>query len=166
MGDKRRFDLFAKFVASQIRPSIRGDVRVADVAAGKGGLSFALREHGFRNIVPFEPLPRRGGQVRRLGIRAQEFMPAHASEFDLIVGMHPDGATDCILAGAALHRKMAIVSPCCVRPNAWTYWGSKVSHKDWHAHLLRRSAEAGLVLQVGALKMTGANTIMWGGQCR
>jgi hypothetical protein len=163
MGDSRRFDLFARFVANQVRPSIRGDLRVADVAAGKGYLSWALREHGFIKVVPFEPHPRRGGQVRRLGIRAQEFTPTMAQDFDLIVGMHPDEATDCMLSGAALHRKMVIVCPCCVRPNAWSYSGARNSHVDWRRHLINRSRQSGLELNQGALKMTGANALLWGG---
>jgi len=82
--------------------------------------------------------------------------------FDLIVGMHPDGATDCILEGAARYGALAVISPCCVRPNAWTYWGNKQSRRMWHEHLLLQSARRGLALQVGNLKMTGANTVMWG----
>ena len=130
MGDPRRFDLFASFIANLVPPA--------------------------------EPAPRRGGQVRRLGIRVQNFEPSFAKDFDLVVGMHPDAATDCILAGAALHGALAVVCPCCVRPNAWSYWGSGQSHTDWQSHLVARSAEAGLPLQVGQLKMTGANRIMWG----
>lgn len=162
MGDPRRFDLFARFVASLIHPSERGDMLVADVAAGKGYLSWALREHGFRRITPFEPAPRRGGQVRRLGIRVQAFRPEHARDFDLVVGMHPDAATDCILSGAALHGKLVVVCPCCVRPNAWSYWGNGQSHAEWEVHLVDRSAADGLELTVGRLKMNGANRVMWG----
>jgi hypothetical protein len=162
MGDPRRFDLFARFVANLVHPSERGDLRVADVAAGKGFLSWALREHGFRRITPFEPSPRRGGQVRRLGIRVHDFLPEHARDFDLVVGMHPDAATDCILAGAATHGALAVVSPCCIRPNAWAYWGNGRSHQEWEEHLVSRSAVEGLHLETGRLKMTGANRVMWG----
>jgi hypothetical protein len=163
MGDPRRFDLFAKFIANLVPPGERGEIRVADVAAGKGALSWALREHGFRRITPFEPAPRRGGQVRRLGIRVEDFEPSFARDFDLLVGMHPDAATDCILSGAALYRRMAVISPCCVKPNAWSFGGRRNSRVDWHRHLLARSKEEGLHLEMGELRMTGANRIMWGG---
>lgn len=162
MGDKRRFDLFARFIANLVPPGERMATRVADVAAGKGMLSWALRQHGFLNITPFEPRPRRGGQVTRLGIQVRDFTPELAKGFDLIAGMHPDGATDCILEGAARYGALAVVSPCCVRPNAWTYWGNKQSHRMWHEHLVSTSAKRGLVLQTGKLKMDGANTVMWG----
>lgn len=162
MGDKRRFDLFAKFVANQVPPGRRAGVRVADVAAGKGYLSWALREQGFRHIVPFEPRPRRGGQVRRLNMRVQEFAPAMARDFDVIVGMHPDAATDCILSGAAISGALAVVCPCCVRPNAWSYWGNKASRSAWVRHLVDRSRASGLNLAQTSLPMVGSNVVLWG----
>jgi hypothetical protein len=163
VGDKRRFDLFARFIAFKIPVSMRADLRVADVAAGRGYLSFALREHGFRRIVPFEPFPRRCGQVYRLNIQVREFNSKLAEGFDLLVGMHPDGATDCILDGAAKFGAMAIISPCCIRPNAWVYWGDKLSHKDWQAHLKKEAMRRGLELQEDRLPMTGANVVLYGG---
>jgi hypothetical protein len=162
VGDKRRFDLFAKFIANLVPPADRLLMRVADVAAGKGALTWALRQHGFLNIVPFEPAPRRGGHVTRLGMQVRNFTSELAKGFDLIVGMHPDGATDHILDGAARYGALAVISPCCVRPSAWTYWGNKLSHKQWHEHLMAQSSKRGLELQAGRLKMTGANAVMWG----
>ncbi len=162
MGDPRRFDLFARFVANLIEPSRRANMRVADVATGRGSLSWALREHGFQQITPFEPVPRRGGQVRRLGIRVQDFEPSFARDFDLVIGMHPDAATDCILSGCALHGALAVVCPCCVRPNAWSYRGNQRSRREWEKHLLRKSADYGLNISTTTLPMSGANTVMWG----
>lgn len=162
MGDPRRFDLFARFIARLVPYGERMRMRVADVAAGKGSLSWELRRHGFLNITPFEPKPRRGGQVRRLGIAVTDFTPGMAENFDLIVGMHPDGATDCILDGAARFGALAVISPCCVRPNAWPYEGGPRDHGAWHEHLVAQSAARGLALQQGRLSMTGANAVMWG----
>lgn len=166
MGDVRRFDVFARFIASQIPERKRKDLRVADVAAGKGYLSFALREHGFRCITPFEPSPRKGGQVRRLGIQVRNF---EGGEFDLIVGMHPDEATDVILDVAAKTKARAIVVPCCVRPVRWTFWGNQGPHRDadtnhfraWVTHLKRESDRRGLRLNEALLEMTGRNVVLW-----
>jgi hypothetical protein len=160
MGDLRRFTVFADFIAEHVRDR---SVRIADVAAGKGALTWALRERGFRHIVPFEPAPRRGGQVTRLGMQVRDFRPELAEGFDLLVGMHPDAATDCILDGAARSGASVVVSPCCVRPNVWTYWGSRRSHRQWHDHLVLQAARRGLRLQTDRLRMTGANAVMWGG---
>lgn len=149
----------ADFVAAHVPDR---SVRIADVAAGKGALTWALMARGFENIVPFEPEPRRGGHVTRLGMLVRDFLPEDANGFDLLVGMHPDAATDCILDGAARFGTTAIVSPCCVRPKAWVYWGNKLSHKEWQTHLIRRSAERGLRLRRGQLRMSGANALLFG----
>lgn len=162
MGDRRRFDVFARLIAGLVAPAERLAMRVADVASGKGALSWALREHGFAAITPFEPAPRRGGQVRRLGIQVRDFEPAHARGFDLIVGMHPDGATDCMLEGAARSGALVVVCPCCVRPNAWTYWGGRNDRRAWVDHLVARAAQSGLALEQGQLAMGGSNTVLWG----
>lgn len=167
MGDPLRFDVFARFIAHLIPPAVRATMRVADIAAGKGALSWALMRQGFRRITPFEPAPRRGGQVTRLGIAVRDFTPDDAKDFDLVVGMHPDEATDCILAGAAAHGALAVVCPCCVRPRAWAYAGAlgwrSATHAEWHAHLVAQSAARGLALQQGRLAISGANAVLWGG---
>lgn len=156
MGDRRRFDIFADFIARQIKDK---SARIADVAAGGGYLSFALRERGFKYITPFEPYPRRGGQVRRLGIQARLF--DDGSKFDVLVGMHPDEATDVILDEAIKHRLRAIVVPCCAKPTRWVYWGAKGSVRDWCASLKRQAERRGLWLNETILKMTGANTVLF-----
>lgn len=170
MGDPARFDVFARFIARLVPPAERMTMRVADVAAGKGGLSWALLRHGFRRITPFEPHPRAGGQVLRLGIAVRDFEPDDARHFDLVVGMHPDQATDAILAGAAAHGALAVVSPCCVKPKVWPYGGDlgwqRASHEEWQEHLVAQSAARGLALQQGRLPMTGANAVLWGGSQR
>ena len=167
MGDRRRFDVFARFVARLVPPADRAGMRVADVASGKGGLSWALMQQGFRDITPFEPRPRAGGQVVRLNIQVREFTPDDAADFDVVVGMHPDEATDAILDGAARHRALAVVSPCCVKPRVWPYGGllgwQRASHEEWHEHLVAQAAARGLALQQGRLSMGGANAVLWGG---
>jgi hypothetical protein len=160
MGDVRRFDVFARFIASHIPERKRKDLRVADVAAGKGMLSWALRENGFRNVTPFEPFPRKGGQVRRLGIQARNF---EGGDFDLIVGMHPDEATDVILDEASKTGARVFVVPCCAKVTRWTYWGARSGLRDWVEHLKRESARRDLELAEARLSMTGANIVLWGG---
>ena len=155
MGDKRRFDMFAAYIAERIPAG----ARIADVAAGKGQLSFRLRLLGY-NVTTFEPAPRRGGQVTRLGMVCRDFRPDDAAGFDAVVGMHPDAATDCILEGAARHGAIGIVCPCCIRPNAWVYWGNKCSHAQWESHLREKSRERGLRVIHDRLRMNGASTII------
>ena len=157
MGDLRRHDLFARFIATQVPDR---SARIADVAAGKGYLSFALRHLGYRNVVPFEPAPRKGGQVTRLGMQARNFTPSLAAGFDVLVGMHPDEATDCILDAAATTGAKAIVCPCCAKPTAWAYWGAKCAYNEWVAHLEKQSARRGLVLRRDVLPMNGRSLVL------
>lgn len=160
MGDRRRFQVFAEFIARQV-PDRRA--RIADVAAGKGALSFALRRLGYENVVPFEPRPRKGGHVRRLGMRVGLF-EAGAEPFDVVVGMHPDEATDHVLDAALRSRgTLSIVVPCCVRPSAWPWpesWGA--SHWAWLGHLVKESKRRGLRLGETSLPMHGRNTVLFG----
>lgn len=161
MGDRRRFDLFAQFIARQVPDRA---ARIADVAAGKGSLSFALRRLGYQNVVPFEPKPRKGGHVRRLGMRVGLFNAALEAPFDVVVGMHPDDGTDHVLDAAVRSRgTLAIVVPCCVRPSAWPWpeaFGA--SHWAWLGHLVKESKRRGLRLGGTSLPMTGRNTVLYG----
>lgn len=157
MGDTRRFELFADLIGRRV-PNRRA--RIADVAAGKGALTFALRRRGFVNVIPFEPAPRRGGQVTRTGMRVQRFTADCAREFDVLVGMHPDGATDEILQGSAEHGPLSIVCPCCAVGSAWAYWGAKLSHRQWVDHLVRQSLQRGLRIERSTLRMTGRNSVL------
>lgn len=156
MGDKRRFDLFASYIEVRVPK----DARIADVAAGKGYLSFALLRKGFKHVTPFEPDPRRGGQVTRLGMHVENFTSEHARDFDVVVGMHPDAATDHILDGCARFGLHGIVVPCCIKPSAWTYWHNRSSHAQWESHLREQSRERGLRVFGDKLKMVGANSVI------
>ena len=124
MGDPRRFDVTAKFIATNFPPPRR----VADVAGGQGNLSLLLVERGYDCSVidprktALSKRERRHSRRQRLAferIRAQ-FQPEMAEGFDLVVGLHPDGATEAI-CHAALVCPVVLV-PCC------KYWQGMESH--------------------------------------
>ena len=98
MGDSRRFDVTAAFIAKNFRPC-----RVADVAGGKGEMSTALRKYGFDCTVI---------DTRKGAGRCAKFTLAMVTDYDLLVGLHPDGATE-TLAQAALSGKPVVIVPCC-----------------------------------------------------
>lgn len=167
MGDSRRFDLFAAFIERQVSNK---NARIADVAAGKGYLSLALRQRGFKNVISFEPKSR--NKIKGLQYKARYF---EGGDFDVIVGMHPDQATDVILDEAARIRATAIVVPCCALPTRWTFWDmpmhqsrgipthrSNTSYSRWIDHLIRESAKRGLQLDKTALPMNGRNLVLYG----
>jgi len=117
MADKRRFDLFAD-VLTQRFPA----PRIFDIAGGMGKLNLALRERG-REVLTFDerhkhlPVP----YARR------RFTLEEPCACELVVGMHPDGATRIIVEYAAHHRVPFAIVPCC-SDNGMPY-------KPWMRHL-------------------------------
>ncbi len=168
MGDSRRFDLFAEFISQQVTNK---QARIADVAAGKGYLSLALRQRGYKNVVSFEPNIR--NKVKGLQYKACYFNGG--KEFDVIVGMHPDQATDVILDEASKSGALALVVPCCALATRWTFWNmpnhqgrgipihrDTSAYKRWLSHLKVESSKRGLRLDQTQLAMNGRNIVLYG----
>lgn len=114
MGDRNRFQVTADFIALNF-----SQCRVADVAGGTGQLSFLLAQRGFTcDIVdPRETdLPKESrvlARRSRLPIRRIQSNFGHemAEQYDLAVGLHPDGAT-LEICHSAKYVPVVIV-PCC-----------------------------------------------------
>lgn len=156
MGDARRFDLFAKFIARQ---GFSQDTRIGDIASGKGYLQCALREQGFVAIESWEARP---GLRKRGTHRRQRFDYRTAPRgYALVVGMHPDEATDHIIAYAAKHRVPFVVCPCCVKPSASVLHG-KYTYATWINHLRLWAERQGFCLSTSLLPMQGRNIILKG----
>lgn len=159
MGDSRRFDLFAELIARNF-PQAR-EFPVADVAAGKGHLRAALWERGFRRVTCWDRQHKMA--KARPGQRFQLFDYRHAPpDYVLAVGMHPDEASDHVVLWAARHRRPFILCPCCIKPSASTYWGSRSSHRSWNDHLARLAVSAGMTVTETCLQMKGRNVVMIG----
>lgn len=124
MGDPRRFEVMARFVEANFPPPRR----VADVAGGQGNLSLLLVERGYDCTVidprstALSKRERQYSRRKRLAFQRAKmcFQPELAEDFDLVVGLHPDGATEAI-CHAALIRPVVLV-PCC------RYWRGIESH--------------------------------------
>lgn len=156
MGDRRRFDLFAKFVARQGYPL---DTRIGDIASGKGYLQWALREQGFLAIESWDG--RRGIRTRGRH-RYQRFDYRNAPRgYALVVGMHPDEATDQIIAYAAKHRVHFIVCPCCVKPSA-SVMSTQHTYQAWIEHLRLWAERQGFRVSTSLLPMQGRNIVLKG----
>jgi hypothetical protein len=148
MGDRRRFDVFADFIA---RNWPNRALRIADVAGGKGGLHAALYQRGYRNIVTFDKRRNRANPARR-HYRFGYFGEGIDEPYDLVVAMHPDEATDVAMKWARSRGVPYAVVPCCEKPTVWRFDGG-----DWLAHLLRHAPEA----RTTALPMGGKNVVIW-----
>lgn len=108
-GAKGRFEEIAEFIADHYENSIRF---IGDVAGGQGMLSRLLNKKFNYQSEVIDP---RGRAMVGVPVRAEEFQPAMAHYYDLLIGLHPDEATR-PLAEAALVRPVLMV-PCC---NFWT----------------------------------------------
>ena len=108
-GDATRFDVLASFIYDRYGSSIE---YIADVAGGQGMLARILNKKYNYTCEVVDP---RGWVLKGVPNRKQEFDPALAPYYDLIVGLHPDEALRAT-AQAALIRP-AILIPCC---NFWS----------------------------------------------
>jgi hypothetical protein len=125
VADKRRFELFARWITDRWPAP-----RVYDVAGGQGKLNEALTRLG-RTVTTFDR------KVKHLPVRYVEriFTLDEPCEADAVVGMHPDGATRIIIEYAARHRIPFAVVPCCS--------DNSMSYKPWVRHLQALAAERG-----------------------
>ena len=125
----KRAELFADFILNNL-PVDTGDV-VLDVAGGRGDLAFELAiKRGFVNVVTIDPRPERIKRWQRklLVKKSDSKLPRHVQGFfdeevafdfkpHLILGLHPDEATE-VIVDVALRLKVAFaVVPCCVFAN-------------------------------------------------
>jgi hypothetical protein len=114
MGDRRRFEVFAEFILRNSKPC-----HVADVAGGQGYLSLILAQHGYdctiidpRNTNLSAP-DRKSARSNHVSLRRTKckFIAEMAQGYDLVVGLHPDGATYELCRAAKVCRTMIV--PCC-----------------------------------------------------
>jgi hypothetical protein len=134
MGDKRRFKEFALLIA-KLYPD--KSLTIADVAGGKGQLQMELRCLGYRNVVTFDKRNKKTvvrKARRKMQYKQKWFDSRIATSYDLIIGMHPDEATDHIIIEASKRRVPFLVCPCCIEPSAVTYRDRR-TYKAWYGHL-------------------------------
>ena len=155
MGDTSRFRLMADLIAKQLPTS----TRIADVASGKGGLQAELYTRGFRSVVSWDKRPKNAGPRRNYRNALFDYRSA-PREYDAVIGMHPDGATDHIVSYAIKHRVPFIVCPCCVVPSATKLHA--IGYTGWVDHLARLACDAGFDVWTTNLPMRGRNTVIVG----
>lgn len=123
MGDRCRFAILASFIERNFPPS--RFPRVADVAGGTGMLSLELLRLGYRATVidpPRSGLPKGVRKQERKGaLKSGRLLTpmfdnkpvgqADLSDFDLLVGLHPDEATEPLVYLA--QQTPVVLVPCC-----------------------------------------------------
>ena len=169
MGDKRRFSVLADFIVRNFPPS--RFPAVADIAGGTGMLSLELLHRGYSTTVID---PRKSGLSHKVRKREKKralktgrlLQPTYIrspicetdlSEFDLLIGLHPDEATEPI-ARAARERPVVLV-PCCSKDFGIT------SHGSPNATETVRRIWRGMKInwRETLLPITGKNVVLWTG---
>jgi len=108
MGDTKRFRLLADF----IQRNYPHKKTILDVAGGKDNyLAQELRKNGYE-VKSIDP---KSKDIRDLFTLELLRELEESERFDLIVGLHPDGATKDICKAASTHD--IVIVPCC---NMWT----------------------------------------------
>jgi hypothetical protein len=145
MADKRRFELFAELITRTF-PAARA---AFDIAGGMGKLNTALTARGL-DVVTFDK------RWKRDAVRYAErlFTLDEPCACDVLVGMHPDGATRIIVEYAAKHRVPFAIVPCCA--------DNGMPYKPWMRHLAELGNELGLRVEETALPMQGRARVLIG----
>jgi hypothetical protein len=146
MADKRRFDLFADLITTRFLAP-----RIFDVAGGMGKLNEALTRRG-RDVTTFD---RRHKHLPVKNFQERIFTLDEPCACELVVGMHPDGATRLIVEYAAKHHVPFAIVPCCSE--------NGMSYKPWMRHLTELAKDAGFArVEEAMLPMDGRARVLVG----
>ena len=146
MADQRRFELFARFLVERFPAA----PRVFDVAGGMGKLNEALSALG-RQVTTFD----RRHKHLPVTFAEREFTLDEPCAAELVVGMHPDGATRLIIEYAARHHIGFAVVPCCS--------DNSMPYKPWMRHLEGLARELGFThVDEAELPMDGRARVLFG----
>jgi hypothetical protein len=160
MGDRRRFNEFGNLIVKQFPYN----KIVADIAGGKGYLNLNLSERGY-NVTTFDnPI---GARVKNIKYNHRFFNSNIINHYDLLVGMHPDGATDLIIEQAWVRKIPFAIVPCCIYPRKFKFEKNiskiKLSNLDlWLEHLIILSQSLNFVSSIHELKINGRNIALIG----
>lgn len=163
MGDKTRAVKLAEFLYKTFPPN--RCKRVADVADGKGELSLELLKLGYQPTV-IDPRKTSLSKAQRRQLRRKLhiaelprtqtcFCHTQAEAYDLIVGMHPDGASYEIAAAAA--KRAVVIVPCC---NIWYGPDKQKTAVESVANLWIKK---NIPFNRDQLSITGPNTVLVAG---
>lgn len=145
MADKRRFELFARYLRGRF-PRAR---RVYDVAGGMGRLNQELGKLGF-SALTFD------SRAKRLPVEfaQRRFTLEEPCACELVVGLHPDGATRLIIEYAARNGLPFSVVPCCSDDGT--------PYRTWMKTLSTLAQGLGFAVEDAELPMPGRARVLSG----
>lgn len=136
MGDHRRFEEITKFV----QRNYKSRLNILDVAGGCGELSILLSRIGNTTTIvdPCIWLSKKDKlQYNIKTIKSKFNMSFDISEYDLVIGLHPDGATEYIIKQCVQCDKSFVVVPCCIIPQ---FTKMKYDFNSWLKYLKSMSS--------------------------
>lgn len=128
---------------------------ILDVAGGQGGLNLILTSLGYQTVT-IDPKT----QNRAVYHRKQMFTLNYPFSTSLIVGLHPDAATEIIIRQAANHGIPFAIVPCCVIPTLTNFKGD--DSRDWINHLVSYAVNLSFHAQEFTLDAPGKNVAIVG----
>ena len=158
MGDRNRFSAFADLIARNFAAD-RYRI-IADIAGGKGELQCCLRQKGFADVITFDNRNARR-RLKNITYQKKLFNRNIEMEFDLLIGLHPDEATDVIISEAAKRKIPFIVCPCCIKPQAFPYHG-QANYLAWVKHLQKLAESLNFKVKTTVLPIHGKNIVIIG----
>jgi hypothetical protein len=138
LADPRRFELMARLMTERFAAP-----RIWDIAGGQGRLNAALTALG-REVTTFD---NRWKRLPNLRYEERFLTLDEPCGCDLLVGMHPDGATRIAIEYAVLHRIPVAVVPCCS--------DNSMPYKPWVLHIAELAEQGGMTVDLVDLPMEG-----------
>lgn len=159
---KFRFQLLADWVAENFEPR-----SVADIAGGKGLLSYLLGKKGIHSTVidpVAQDLPKKYKDLstkKRIMITkdesvdrvSQPFTKEMAKEFDLLIGLHAHGVNMLMIDAVASYGNKAVIMPCCVIDEPEV----PPLGENWFSWLADYATDQGLDVEYFHLNFSGQN---------
>lgn len=160
MGDSTRNKQFAHWIYQNFPPKYYPKILV--LADGLGELSYSLTARAYK-VESYEGKPR---LVRRkIGKRSSDFSyhkdyfmgTEDIPDISLIVGMHPDEATDILIQYAKDKSLPFAVVPCCVKS-----FKVKIKGDDPWLRYLKSIVKFSHEIRDTRLPIRGKNLLIWG----
>ncbi|MDD4779172.1 MAG: hypothetical protein PHT02_01020 [Tissierellia bacterium] len=148
MGDINRFKVFADF----IERNYKYNKNILDVAGGQGGLSIELKRKGYNPTIIDPKIKSNINNVNKI---KGYYTDNINIDYDLVVGMHPDGATEYIVRNAVKNNKKFAVVPCCIMPINKKL---KMNYHEWINYLYNI---AGNNVKTAQLPIGGMNIVIY-----
>lgn len=157
MGDSKRFVEFARLISKQF-PLVK---TIADIAGGRGDLQVSLRKHGY-DVTTFDKNNHWSMRPDFKYIN-DHFTHKTKGKWDLLVGLHCDGASDVIIQEAAKRKCEFAIVPCCIIPTVTTFESNgHCPHCDWNDHLASFANSLGFSILRLTLPIQGKKLVLVG----